>query len=65
MNTKTKGVKNETKTNEKWLDILNDVSVVLEYYIMTEEDKKRIRDLDSVIDEIYTELDKKTKTKGK
>ena len=53
------------KQMEKWLDILNDVSVVLEYYIMTEEDKKRIRDLDSVIDEIYTELDKKTKTKGK
>ena len=58
------------KKYEIWLDILNDVSVMLECYIATEQDKQRIHDLDSVIDGIYELMKKAEKkttktTKGK
>lgn len=39
---------------EKWLDVLNEVSVALEEHIASEEDKKLILKLDYVIDELYT-----------
>lgn len=45
------------KTSERlegWLETLNEVSAFLELYITSEEDKRRIKDLDQVIDEIYT-----------
>ena len=39
---------------ENWLEVLNEVSAFLELYKTSEEDKRRIKDLDQVIDEIYT-----------
>lgn len=39
---------------EKWIDVLNEVSVALEEHIASEEDKKLILKLDDVIDELYT-----------
>lgn len=39
---------------EKWLDVLNEVSVALEERVASEEDKKLILKLDDVIDELYT-----------
>lgn len=48
------------KELERSIEILNDVSVVLECYIATEYDKQRLKDLDYVIDLIYNELAKKT-----
>lgn len=44
------------KKLEQWLEILNEISVYLEMYIMNEEDKRRIHELDSVIDDIYNIL---------
>lgn len=44
------------KTSEKinrWLDILAEVSVFLEDNITCEEDKKRIKNLDLVLDDLY------------
>ena len=43
-----------SKKIEKWLDVLNEVSVALEEHIASEEDKKLILKLDDVIDELYT-----------
>lgn len=43
-----------SKKIEKWLDVLNEVSVALEEHIASEEDKKLILKLDYVIDELYT-----------
>lgn len=43
-----------SKKIEKWIDVLNEVSVALEEHIASEEDKKLILKLDDVIDELYT-----------
>lgn len=42
-----------SKKIEKWLDVLNEVSVALEEHVASEEDKKLILKLDDVIDELY------------
>lgn len=42
---------------DNWLDILNDVSVYIEQFVMNEEDKDRIHKLDKVIDQIYELLE--------
>jgi ribosomal protein S15P/S13E len=42
---------------DNWLDILNDISVYIEQFIMNEEDKDRIHKLDKVIDQIYELLE--------
>lgn len=47
------------KKIEEWLDILNEISVFLEAFVACEDDKRRIRDLDKVIDGLYN-MSKKT-----
>ena len=42
---------------DNWLDILNDISVYIEQFVMNEEDKDRIHKLDKVIDQIYELLE--------
>lgn len=53
-----------SKMLERWLDVLNEVSIILEMYIANEEDKRRIHDLDKVIDDIYNLLNE-LKKEGK
>lgn len=43
-----------SKKIEKWLDVLNEVGVALEYHITSEDDQKLLLKLDEVIDELYT-----------
>lgn len=49
---------------ESWLETLNEISSFLELYIASEEDKRRIKDLDKIIDDIYNFLNE-LKKQGK